>query len=81
MTTDALAGDDGTSPHDPATDVRDEALTVSQAAEICGVSATTIRRAARLGLIATWRTAGGHRRFSRARCLELRRSLGRPGTV
>ena len=81
MRTDGLAGDDNTCACDPAADLRDEALTVSQAAEICGVSATTIRRAAQLGLIATWRTAGGHRRFSRARCLELRRSLGRPANV
>jgi excisionase family DNA binding protein len=66
---------------DRAANVMDEALTVSQAAEICGVSATTIRRAARLGLITGWRTAGGHRRFSRARCLELRTSLGRPAQL
>ena len=71
----------GTTARNPAPDVLDEALTVSQAAEICGVSATTIRRAARLGLITGWRTAGGHRRFSRTRCLELRRSLGRQGNA
>jgi len=80
MTIDGATGG-GTSARDPAAYVLDEALTVSQVAEICGVSATTIRRAARLGLITGWRTAGGHRRFSRAGCLELRRSLGRPGNA
>jgi excisionase family DNA binding protein len=80
MTTDGPAGG-GTTARDPAADLLDEALTVGQAAAICGVSATTIRRAARLGLITGWRTAGGHRRFSRAGCLELRRSLGRPGNA
>jgi excisionase family DNA binding protein len=80
MTTDGPARG-GTSARNPAADILDEALTVSQVAEVCGVSATTIRRAARLGLITGWRTAGGHRRFSRAGCLELRRSLGRPGNA
>ena len=80
MTTDGPS-DGGTNARESAVDVLAEALTVSQAAEICGVSATTIRRAARLGLITGWRTDGGHRRFSRARCLELRRSLGRPGNA
>ena len=79
-TVDPVSEDTMTGPR-TAPEILDDALTVSEAARICGVSPTTIRRANRLGMITSWRTAGGHRRFSRARCLEFRRSLGHQGPL
>ena len=80
-TVDPASDDTMTGLSTTAPGVLDDALTVSEAARICGVSPTTIRRANRLGMITSWRTAGGHRRFSRTRCLEFRRSLGQQGPL
>jgi len=41
----------------------DEVLTVTDAAELFGVSTQAIRRWAELGTLPSFRTVGGHRRF------------------
>ena len=51
-------------------------LTSAEAAAICGISRSTLRRAVRFGHIAAWHTPGGHLRFGRAACVDFARSLG-----
>lgn len=55
----------------------DKTLTTGEAAELCGVSRSTLRRAVAQGHVAAWHTPGNHLRFSRMSCLEFARSLGR----
>ncbi|MEQ6289208.1 excisionase family DNA-binding protein [Vogesella sp. GCM10023246] len=43
-----------------------EFVTTRQAAEVIGVSYTTIQRMVEQGLLKAWKTNGGHRRISRA---------------
>ncbi|SCK19995.1 excisionase family DNA-binding protein [Vogesella sp. LIG4] len=43
-----------------------EFVTTRQAAEVIGVSYTTIQRMVEQGLLKAWKTTGGHRRISRA---------------
>jgi excisionase family DNA binding protein len=55
----------------------EDILTTGEAAVLCGVSRSTLRRAVGQGQIVAWHTPGRHLRFTRAACLEFARSLGR----
>src|SRR5207302_8422807 len=52
-------------------------LTTGEAAALCGVSRSALRRAVAQGHLQAWHTPGKHLRFTRAACLEFARSLGR----
>jgi len=52
-------------------------LTTGEAAELCGVSRSTLRRAVAQGHLQAWHTPGRHLRFSEAACLSFAQSLGR----
>jgi excisionase family DNA binding protein len=54
----------------------DEALTTGEAAKLCGLSRSTLRRAVASGRLSAWRTPGQHLRFSREACVEFLRSTG-----
>jgi excisionase family DNA binding protein len=55
----------------------EEILTTGEAAALCGVSRSTLRRAVAQGHLQAWHTPGKHLRFTRAACVEFARSLGR----
>ncbi len=55
----------------------DTTLTTGEAAELCGVSRSTLRRAVAQGHVRAWHTPGKHLRFSRTSCLDFARSLGK----
>ena len=55
----------------------EDILTTGEAAVLCGVSRSTLRRAVGQGQIVAWHTPGRHLRFTRAACIEFARSLGR----
>jgi len=55
----------------------DDILTTGDAAALCGVSRSTLRRAVAQGHLTAWHTPGKHLRFTRQSCLEFARSLGR----
>jgi excisionase family DNA binding protein len=59
----------------------DDVLTTGEAAALCGISRSTLRRAAHSGLVTSWHTPGGHLRFTRAVCIEFSRSLGQVEVV
>ncbi|MDQ6748330.1 MAG: helix-turn-helix domain-containing protein [Candidatus Dormibacteraeota bacterium] len=52
-------------------------LTTGEAAELCGVSRSTLRRAVAQGQLKAWHTPGKHLRFTREACEEFARNLGR----
>ncbi len=52
-------------------------LTTGEAAQLCGVSRSTLRRAVAQGQLRSWHTPGMHLRFSVEDCLEFAMSLGR----
>jgi len=54
----------------------DEALTTGEAARLCGLSRSTLRRAVAAGHLSAWRTPGQHLRFSREACAEFLRATG-----
>lgn len=54
----------------------DEILTTGDAAILCGVSRSTLRRAVAQGHLRAWHTPGNHLRFSRAGCVAFATSLG-----
>jgi len=54
----------------------DEALTTGEAAKLCGLSRSTLRRAVASGQLTAWRTPGQHLRFSREACVAFLRSSG-----
>jgi excisionase family DNA binding protein len=54
----------------------DEALTTGEAARLCGLSRSTLRRAVASGQLTAWRTPGQHLRFSRQACIEFLRATG-----
>jgi excisionase family DNA binding protein len=56
-----------------------DVLSVGQAAELCRLGRSTIRRAVREGMLAGWRTSGGHLRIRRSDCEAFARSLGQVG--
>ena len=55
----------------------DEILTTGEAAALCGVSRSTLRRAVAQGHLQAWHTPGKHLRFTRGACAEFAKSLGR----
>jgi excisionase family DNA binding protein len=55
----------------------DEILTTGEAAALCGVSRSTLRRAVAQGHLQAWHTPGKHLRFTRTACMEFAKSLGR----
>jgi excisionase family DNA binding protein len=55
----------------------EEILTTGEAAALCGVSRSTLRRAVAQGHLQAWHTPGKHLRFTRAACMEFAKSLGR----
>ena len=55
----------------------EEILTTGEAAALCGVSRSTLRRAVAQGHLRAWHTPGKHLRFTRSSCVEFARSLGR----
>ena len=59
----------------------DDILTTGDAAALCGVSRSTLRRAVAQGHLTAWHTPGKHLRFTRAACLDFARSLGRVDLV
>lgn len=56
-----------------------DVLSVGQAAELCRLGRSTIRRAVREGMLAGSRTSGGHLRIRRSDCVAFARSLGQVG--
>ena len=52
-------------------------LTTGEAAALCGVSRSTLRRAVAQGQLRAWHTPGKHLRFTREACEEFAASLGR----
>ncbi len=56
---------------------QEQILTTGEAAALCGVSRSTLRRAVAQGHLQAWHTPGKHLRFARSACLEFARSLGR----
>jgi excisionase family DNA binding protein len=63
----------------PETD--DEILTTGEAAALCGVSRSTLRRAVAQGQLTAWHTPGKHLRFTRGSCMDFARQLGRVDLV
>jgi excisionase family DNA binding protein len=59
----------------------EEILTTGEAAALCGVSRSTLRRAVAQGHLQAWHTPGKHLRFARSACIEFARSLGRVDLV
>ena len=55
----------------------EEILTTGEAAALCGVSRSTLRRAVAQGHLQAWHTPGKHLRFTRAACMDFAKSLGR----
>ena len=60
---------------------QEQILTTGEAAVLCGVSRSTLRRAVAQGHLQAWHTPGKHLRFTRSACLEFARSLGRVDLV
>ena len=59
----------------------EQILTTGEAAALCGVSRSTLRRAVAQGPLQAWHTPGKHLRFTRAACMEFAKSLGRVDLV
>lgn len=59
----------------------DEILTTGEAAALCGVSRSTLRRAVAQGQLTAWHTPGKHLRFTRSSCMDFARQLGRVDLV
>jgi excisionase family DNA binding protein len=59
----------------------DEILTTGEAATLCGVSRSTLRRAVAQGQLTAWHTPGKHLRFTRGACMDFARQLGRVDLV
>jgi excisionase family DNA binding protein len=53
-----------------------DAITTGEAAKLCGLSRSTLRRAVAAGHLSAWRTPGRHLRFSRQACIDFLRSTG-----
>src|ERR1700693_3434919 len=72
---------DGVMPNAGVAGGVDEILTTGDAAILCGVSRSTLRRAVTQGHLRAWHTPGNHLRFSRAGCLAFAASLGQVDLV
>lgn len=77
----AASRDDGAMERAEVTGGVDEILTTGDAAILCGVSRSTLRRAVAQGHLRAWHTPGKHLRFSRAGCLAFAESLGQVDLV
>ena len=55
----------------------EDILTTGEAAALCGVSRSTLRRAVAQGHLVAWHTPGKHLRFTRSACMDFAKSLGR----
>ena len=58
-----------------------EILTTGEAATLCGVSRSTLRRAVAQGQVTAWHTPGKHLRFTRSSCMDFAHQLGRVDLV
>ena len=58
-------------------DATEDILTTGEAASLCGVSRSTLRRAVAQGQLTAWHTPGKHLRFTRGACLDFAHALGR----
>ena len=56
-------------------------LTTGEAATLCGVSRSTLRRAVAQGQLTAWHTPGKHLRFTKSACIDFARRLGRSDVV
>jgi excisionase family DNA binding protein len=56
-------------------------IQIGEAATLCGLSRTVLRRMVAEGRLRAWRTPGRHLRFAQSDCLEFSRSLGRIDVV
>ena len=56
-------------------------LTTGEAASLCGVSRSTLRRAVAQGQLTAWHTPGKHLRFTKAACVDFARRLGRSDVI
>lgn len=56
-------------------------LTTGEAATLCGVSRSTLRRAVAQGQLTAWHTPGKHLRFTKSACIDFARRLGRQDVV
>ena len=54
----------------PMIEKPEDILTTGEAAVLCGVSRSTLRRAVGQGQIVAWHTPGRHLRFTRGACLD-----------
>lgn len=72
---------DGVMENSGVTGGVDEIITIGDAAILCGVSRSTLRRAVAQGHLRAWHTPGKHLRFSRAGCLAFAESLGQVDLV
>lgn len=72
----ALAANRGRAVDAKVAEPEDEILTTGDAAILCGVSRSTLRRAVAQGHLRAWHTPGNHLRFSRGGCLAFAASLG-----
>ena len=59
----------------------EDTLTMRDAAKLCGVSRSTLRRAVANGYVTAWHTPGNHLRFTRAACVAFAESLGQVDLV
>lgn len=59
----------------------EQMLTTGEAAALCGVSRSTLRRAVANGQLTAWHTPGRHLRFRRSACVEFAQALGRADLV
>jgi excisionase family DNA binding protein len=54
----------------------EDAITTGEAAKLCGLSRSTLRRAVAAGQLSAWRTPGQHLRFTRQACIDFLRATG-----
>ncbi len=54
----------------------EDAITTGEAAKLCGLSRSTLRRAVAAGQLTAWRTPGQHLRFTRQACIDFLRATG-----
>jgi excisionase family DNA binding protein len=54
----------------------DDTITTGEAAKLCGLSRSTLRRAVAAGQISASRTPGQHLRFTRQACVDFLRATG-----
>jgi len=73
----AIVHDNGVMEHDTSTTGPRLGLSISEAAKLLGVSLSTVRRWSDAGVLPSYRTPGGQRRYSREQLEGFLRSLQR----